>query len=128
MSRQFGERAGSWDREGPLARWRGDEWASVDLVEHDGEFVATVDLPGFDREDVTIRVTDHSLRIDAERAAVADETADEGRVLRHESVERSIRLPDEVDTEAVTARIRNGVLAVDLPKREATEARTVEVE
>jgi HSP20 family protein len=133
MSRQFEDATRSWEAENPLSRWSGgaeSEAMSVDLVDRDGEFVATVDLPGFDREDVEVSVTDHRLRIAAERETVHDE--DEERFLRHErqhaATHRSIRLPEAVDTEGVTAKMRNGVLTVTLPKMEATNARTIDIE
>jgi HSP20 family protein len=133
MSRQLEDTARSWESEGPLSRWSegSDSGAiSVDLVDRDGEFVATVDLPGFNREDVAVSVTDHSLRIAAERETVHDEG--EERFLRHErqhaSTRRSIRLPETVDTDSVTAKMRNGVLTVTLPKMEATQARTIDIE
>lgn len=135
LSRQFEDASRDWESDGPLAEWRsGIESMAVDLVERDGEFVATVDLPGFDREDVDVQVTDHTLRIEAEREEATEEDAgdEEGRYLRHErrreSTHRSIRLPDAVDTEGVTARMNNGVLTVTLPKVEAETGRSIEIE
>lgn len=131
MSRQFDEASRTWESEGPLGRFAsGGEPASVDLVERDDEFVATVDLPGFEREDVDIRLTNRSLRIRADRDVEREK--EEGRFVRRErrqhSVERSIRLPDEVDTEGAGAEMRNGVLTVTLPKVESEEARSIDIE
>ncbi|MGM0592551.1 MAG: Hsp20/alpha crystallin family protein, partial [Halobacteriota archaeon] len=47
---------------------------------------------------------------------------------RHRSTSRSIRLPDEIDKDNVSARMNNGVLTVTLPKVEAEEARDIEIE
>ncbi|WP_440991806.1 Hsp20/alpha crystallin family protein [Haloarchaeobius baliensis] len=131
MNRQFEEATRSWSGNGPAAWWATEgEEMSLDLVEHDDEFVVAVDLPGFERDEVSIRVTDHRLEIDAEHEAETEE--EEEHYLRHErthrELHRSVRLPDEVDTENVAARMRNGVLTITLPKREVTEARTVEIE
>ena len=41
---------------------------AIDLVERDEELIATVDLPGFEHDEVSINVTDHTLRIEAEPA------------------------------------------------------------
>ncbi|MFC6976882.1 Hsp20/alpha crystallin family protein [Halomicroarcula sp. GCM10025709] len=131
MNRQFEESSRSWGADSPLTRWtRGFEEMAVDLIEHDEEFVVTVDLPGYERDEVTIEVTDHTLRIEAEHE---EEAAEEGEnYLRqerhHESMHRSIRLPDEVDKENVSARMKNGVLSVTLPKLEVEEARRIEIE
>lgn len=131
MSRQFDEATGTWESGGPFSRWSAEgESMSVDLVDRDGEFVATVDLPGFERDDVEIEVTDHTLRIEAEREEMEDEE-DETYIRherRHESARRSIRLPEGVDKEAVSARMRNGVLTVTLPKLEGRESRRIDIE
>jgi len=107
-----------------------DDAMAIDLVEHDDEFVATVDLPGFEKDDVDVVVTDHTLRISAEREA-EDEREDETyirRERRHATARRSVRLPDDVDAENVHARMRNGVLTVTLPRLHAEADRRVEVE
>ena len=131
MSRQFDDATHMWESDGPLARLTTDARAmAIDLVERDEEFVATVDLPGFERDDVDIRVTDHTLRIDAEREDHLDRTGE--RVLRHErhheSAQRSIRLPEEVDTDNVHATMNRGVLTITLPKLEIEQATTIEIE
>ena len=131
MSRQFDDASRMWESDGPFARWTSEVGSmAVDLVEHDDEFVVTVDLPGFEREDVTIEVTDQTLRIGAEHEETVDE--EDERYLRkerrHTSTKRSIRLPDAVDREAVAARMRNGVLTVTLPRLEVEEAREIEIE
>lgn len=131
MSQQFDEASNRWESEGPFGPLLPSrESMAIDLVDRDDEFVATVDLPGFDREDVDIRVTDHTLRIVAEREEVLDEEDDQyiHHERRHESNRRSIRLPEEVDTENVTARMKNGVLTVTLPKREVPEASSIQIE
>ncbi|RLM53928.1 Hsp20/alpha crystallin family protein [Halobellus sp. Atlit-31R] len=131
MSRQFDDTSRIWESEGPFARWSSEyESMALDLVEHDDEFVVTVDLPGFEREDVEIQVTDHTLRIEAERETDVEE--EEEQYLRHErrqqAMHRSLRLPDDIDKEGVSARMKNGVLTITLPKIEAEEARTIDIE
>jgi len=131
MSRQFDDATRMWERESPFGQWSAKmESIAIDLVEEDDEFVVTADLPGFERDDVEIQVTDHTLRIEAEHEAETEEHDEEylRRERRHESVLRSIRLPDEVDTDGVTARMKNGVLTVTLPRLTADEARTIDIE
>ncbi|MFC4360633.1 Hsp20/alpha crystallin family protein [Halobium salinum] len=132
MSRQFDDASQEWRSDGPFSglSMGAFEPIAVDLVEHDDEFVATVDLPGFERDEVDIRVTDHTLRIEAEHEESVDE--EEERYIRHErrhkAMHRSIRLPDEVDKDNVKARMNNGVLTITLPRLETEEARRIDVE
>lgn len=131
MSRQFEETSQMWEGDGPLSTWSSRrETLAVDLVDRGEEFVATVDLPGFEREDVDISVTDNTLRISADHEEHTDEQR--GQVLRkerrHRSTERSIRLPEEVDMEGTTAHIKHGVLTVTLPKVDTAAPRSVDIE
>jgi len=140
MSRQFDDASRRWESDEPAVWWESedpfDQWESefesmaIDLAEHDDEFVASVDLPGFERDEVEVRVTDHTLRIEAEHEESAAESEENylRRERRHESASRSIRLPDEVDTDAVSASMNNGVLTVTLPKLDVEEAREIEIE
>jgi HSP20 family protein len=130
MGRQFEDASHMFEGDGPLGRFTDVEDLAIDLVENDDEFAVTVDLPGFTREEVSVRVSDHRLRIEAEH----DESTDEEdvdylrRERRHRSASRSIRLPDEVDRDAVTATMNNGVLTVTLPKAAAEDSRTIDIE
>jgi HSP20 family protein len=131
MNRQFEESSRVWESDGPFGRWTSEsEPMAIDLVEHDDEFVVTADLPGFERGDVEIQVTDRTVRIEAEREETVEEEDEQylRQERRHESTRRSVRLPDEVDTGGVKARMNNGVLRITLPKVEAEEARTIEIE
>ena len=103
---------------------------AVDLVEHDDKFVATFDLPGFEKDDVEIRVTDHTLRIEADHEETETDDEDSSYIRRerhHRSVRQSVRLPEEVDTESATARMKNGVVTVTLPRQTVEEERTIEI-
>ena len=131
MSREFDDPSSTWRSQGPLAPWApSGASAAIDLVDRAEAFVVTVDLPGFERDDIDVRITDRALRIAAERESALDGDADRylRRERRRDSVERSIRLPEAVDREAVTAETRDGVLTVTLPKLEVREARHVDVE
>lgn len=131
LSRQFDEASRKWEFEGPTEWWATKfEPMAVDLVEHDDEFVVTVDLPGFERDEVDIKVTDQTLRIDAEHGETTEE--EEAQYIRHErrheSARRTIRLPDQVDAENVKAQMKNGVLTITLPRLEPEKARKIEIE
>jgi HSP20 family protein len=131
MSREFDDPSSTWRSQGPLAPWApSGASAATDLVDRAEAFVVTVDLPGFERDDIDVRITDRALRIAAERESALDGDADRylRRERRRDSVERSIRLPEAVDRDAVTAETRDGVLTVTLPKLEVREARHVDVE
>lgn len=129
MSRQFDQASTWWGTE--PTEWSSEfESMAVDILDTDEELIATVDLPGFERDDIEVRVTDHTLRIDAEREERVDEAEVDyvRRERRQQSAHRSITLPEEVDPDAVDATMKNGVLTITMPKLEIEEARTIEIE
>lgn len=90
----------------------------VDVADTGEEFVVTADLPGYDTDDVDLRLVDDALLLEARRDG--EETYEEGTYIRRErtqrTVDRRVRLPEPVDEENVEATYNNGVLTVTLPK------------
>lgn len=127
---QFFERMGeSFDDPAREWRWPRADSMAVDVIEHDEEYVVSVDMPGFEKSDVAVRVHDHTLHITAERDEQSSQDGEYIRQERHrQEAERAVRLPGDVDTENVAAAMRNGILTVTLPKADRSEARRIEIE
>jgi HSP20 family protein len=134
--RRFGETTDDWEDE---FGWLAFGSMAVDVLEYDDRFVVAADLPGFERDEIEVTVTDHTVRIEAEREPAEHETESEGeaeeeepRYLRHErrhdETDRSIRLPEDVDTETTSASLAHGVLTVTLPKLDVEEAHSIDIE
>jgi HSP20 family protein len=90
----------------------------MDLVETAEHLVLRADLPGLDRDDVSIEVKDGTLTVSGERKAEHEEKS-EGfyRVERaHGAFARSLTLPRGVDADAIDADFEQGVLEVRIPK------------
>jgi len=128
MSRQFETAAQAWQRGEPMAALSG-QGLSVDVVETDDEFHVTVDLPGYEQDDVDLQVRGRTLTITAERERMDVEESD--RYVRKErhygAVDREVRLPADIDADAVAAEMQNGVLTVTVPKSEDATAKHIEV-
>ena len=78
-----------------------------ELYEEDDEFVLTVELPGFDREEIDLAWDDGMLNIAAEHV-------DEDRG-RKRTYHRRFRFPKDVNETEITASYINGILEVTLP-------------
>ncbi|WP_459884130.1 Hsp20/alpha crystallin family protein [Halostagnicola bangensis] len=102
----------------------GSPETGIDMTDSGDEFVVVVDVPGFEQDDIDVRLTKRKLSIDGEREHEIDES--EETYLRRErqtrSFSRQLTLPDPVDAEAVDAQLNNGVLTIHLPKLEPDEA------
>ena len=127
MSGQFD--AGDWYR-------AGGQSIAVDLVDEGDHYELTADLPGYDREDINLTLTDGSLRIEAEREKESEVERDESpssRYVRRErhrqTVSRSVRVPEPIEEEESSANYHNGVLTVILPKlKPAVDSTQIDIE
>jgi HSP20 family protein len=103
----------------------------VDVKEHDDEVIVAADLPGVEKEDVSLEVLDpRTLRIAFSRQAETKEEA-EGYFVRERtygSMDRMVRLPSEVTEEGATATFQNGVLEVRLKKTTAEKGKKISIE
>lgn len=112
-----------------LASGRLQTWAvnpAMDLVERDGGYEISAELPGMDMKDIEIKLSNGSLIIKGEKREETEERKEDclHSERRYGSFYRSMRLPDDVDTDKISAGNANGVLTVELPK--SAEARQSE--
>lgn len=127
-----------FDRMFDLRRWprlwpavREFEWQpATDVVETDKEFVFKAELPGVKKEDVSVELEGDVLTIKGERKEEKEEKGKKmHRVERfYGSFLRSFALPDNVDTKAIRAEMKDGVLEVHVPKTAAPESKPTKVE
>jgi HSP20 family protein len=105
-------------------------WApAVDIFETEHELVVKADLPDIKPEELDIRVENNILTIRGERKF--EKKVNENNYLRVErsygSFSRSFSLANTVDSEAIKAEYRNGVLALTIPKREEAKPKQIKV-
>jgi HSP20 family protein len=104
---------------------------AASIVENEKEYVVSADLPAVKREDVNVTVENNLLSIRGERRL--EKTADEETEHRRESFygvfERRFSLPEDADSESISAESRDGVLTVRIPKVRPSqpEVRQIEV-
>lgn len=91
---------------------------AADLVERDGGFEFSVELPGFKPGEVELRMNDGALTVKAETASEREETEGDYhlRERRRGAVQRTLALPAGIDADKVSATFENGVLKISLPK------------
>jgi HSP20 family protein len=105
------------------------DWFRVDMCETDEEVHVTAELPGVERKDVEITVTEDRLTIRGEKKAKEEKRGRDYYHLEryHGAFHRSILLPCEVDADRVDAYFRDGVLAVNLAKTKAGREQTKKI-
>ena len=96
----------------------------LDVSETETEIVVTAELPGVDKEDIEIEVLPDSLSL---KAVTSRESEDKDQTYHRRErvwrrVQRTIPLPAEVVPDQVKASLKEGLLAVRLPKSEQAKA------
>jgi HSP20 family protein len=103
----------------------------VDIYETGNhELVLKAELPDVPREDITLRVENNTLTISGERKMDGEIKEEQyHRVERtYGTFSRSFTLPPTVDTGAIGAEYKNGVLTVRLPLREEAKPKQIQVQ
>ena len=117
--RFFGGLCGTSDRKGQFENISGH--MKTDVLEKDNCYQLEAELPGFNKEDIKIDLKDDVLTISASHSENKDEKDNNGKYIRRErrssSYQRSFRV-DGLKPEDIIAQYKNGVLTVDLPKKE----------
>src|SRR5690606_12379235 len=94
-----------------------------EVLERNNELIVRADLPGFQREDINLTVTDDALVISARRESEREEegTGYYRSERQFGTFHRNISFPVAVDSSRATARLKDGVLEVRIPLREQVE-------
>jgi HSP20 family protein len=102
---------------------------TVDVFEEGDDVVVKAELPGMSKDDIDVKVTDDLITISGEKKK--EEKVEKKNYYRMErsygSFTRSLRLPTEVQTEKATAKFKDGVLEVRIPKTEEAKKKEKKV-
>jgi len=102
----------------------------VDIVDRDNEIFVKAELPGVDKNDLEITMTNNSVTIEGStRAEAKEEKGDYHRCeISQGSFSRTLSLPSEVDTDKAKAKFKHGVLKLTIPKVKKSKHTSVKVE
>lgn len=99
------------------------------IVESETNFVLSVELPGVDKNDVSVEVLEGNLVVSGEKKL--DELSEGEKLHREERANgkfhRAFEFPTQVDFEKIEASFKSGVLVIDLPKSEKVLPRKIEI-
>jgi len=115
--------------------WSSDSrmWVpAIDVVETKDAYVLYAELPGVDASQVDIKFEQNVLTLRGTKPSALNADKDgELRVFAAERVsggfERSLRLPEFVDAEKISADFTNGLLTITVPKAQAAQPRKIEI-
>jgi HSP20 family protein len=102
----------------------------VDVFEEKDDIVVKAEIPGIDKDNIEVNLSDHILTIKGQKKK--EEEVKEENYYRSErsygSFVRTLELPKEVHADKVKANFKNGVLEVRMPKTEEAKAKEIKVQ
>ena len=104
-------------------------WAPpVDVAEENDRILVKMEAPGIEEKDLQIHFQDGLLTIRGERQFERKEDRNYPRIERtYGTFTRTFSLPRSVDGSAIVASYRNGVLEIEIPKREEAKPRQIQI-
>ena len=103
---------------------------AVNVYEGDKAWTVEAQLPGIDLKDVTVDVKEDVLTLKGTRSDKHGETKKDYSVreIRYGAFVRTFVLPKGIDSEAITAEYKDGMLTVTLPKGKDSQPRPIAIE
>ena len=117
----FGRVFGSVDNAGPR----------LDVKESEQGYVLEMEIPGVDKNAITVSVYNDTVTVEAEVRQENDANTEYKWLHRERNfgkISRTIALPEEVDEDTANARFENGVLQLTLPKKRSSAAKRLTVQ
>ena len=114
----------------------GDLWGTyemhsprMDMIDNDDEIIFKVELPGVDKKDLDVSISDNLLTIKGTSKKESEKEKDNyySSEIRKGSFCRSVSLPNNVDSSKIKAEFKNGLLELSIPKVAKTSRKTVKV-
>ena len=105
---------------------------TFDIIAHENEYVIHAEIPGMKKEDIKVSVDNHVLTISGEKKRRW--VRNDANVRREESnygfFQRSVKLPNDCDANALKAKYENGVLELNCKKlaQEKAGVKTIQID
>ncbi len=95
----------------------------TDIKENEDSFDLDIDLPGYKKEDVSAELKDGYMTITAQKNSADDQKDEKGNYIRRErfygTCSRSFYVGKEITEEDIKAKFEDGILKINVPKKEA---------
>jgi HSP20 family protein len=116
--------------------WKGEEpspttsWSpAVDIYETDNQIMVQAELPGIERKDIALQLENNVLTLKGERR-FEKETKQENyhRIERsYGGFSRAFTIPTIVDEDKIRADYKDGILKIELPKKEQVKSKQIKI-
>ncbi len=100
---------------------------SVNIKEKPDSFEVEVAAPGFEKDEFNIELNNNVLNISSEKKIENEQKGEQytKREFNYQSFSRSFTLPDTVESDKISAEYNNGILLINIPKKEEAKTKPV---
>ena len=104
-------------------------WApAVDVAEEKDKLLVKMEVPGIEEKDLKIHFEDGILTVTGERQFERTDERNYHRIERaYGTFTRTFSLPRSVDANQITASYRNGILEIEIPKKEEAKPKQIAI-
>ncbi len=94
----------------------------TDIKEKKDKYIIDIDLPGYEKEDIKMEISDGYLTVHASVNKEVDDEKEKGKYVRKEryvgECSRSFYVGENVKEEEIKAKFKNGTLTIEVPKKD----------
>ena len=94
----------------------------TDIKEKKDKYLIDIDLPGYEKEDIKMEISDGYLTVHASVNKELDDEKEKGKYVRKEryvgECSRSFYVGENVKEEEIKAKFKNGTLTIEVPKKD----------
>lgn len=106
----------------------GDQTFPTDIDETNEEYIISIDLPGFNKDDINVSLTNNDLSVKGKRESGNNEKRSIVRRGRyHGEFHKTFSFEKDVDGSHIEARYENGILSITVPKTKSSRATDIKV-
>ncbi len=108
-----------------ITSWR----PAIELFEKDGNLLLRAELPGLEKDDINIEISNNNLILSGEAKEKEEEKGQNyyKSELRYGKFLRSINLPLDINKDKIKANFKNGILTIDMPKTEEEKQKKLKI-
>ncbi|HUS49067.1 MAG TPA: Hsp20/alpha crystallin family protein [Candidatus Paceibacterota bacterium] len=103
----------------------------LDFVEKENNYELTIEVPGIEQKNIDIEITeDNTIVVKGEKIQEKEENKNEIHVSEryYGSFRRELKLPNRADADKINASYKNGILTIDIPKKEEEKPKIKKIE
>jgi HSP20 family protein len=114
----------------PMFRSNTGNLPAVNISETESSYHIELSSPGFTKSDMSIDIDGDTLTISGEKANETEENQKKysRKEFSFQNFKRSFTMPDHIDTDKIVAKFEDGILAIEMPKKETAQPNTRKIQ